>query len=144
MVSDTRYDGGNETVSLESRFVEHFLYALDRLQSCWINDDKFHPKQFNLQLLYMIRLLPDRKKQNAILRNWNAAQADAKTLMPNLADDELQSYAGMEVVTELILFICNTFELLNTDITGPATAKEYQDAIITMKEMDEFDTPEES
>jgi hypothetical protein len=59
-----------------------------------------------------------------------------KALIPGLSDGERQAYAGMEVVTELILFVCDAFELINTDITGPATSKQYKAAIIELPEMD--------
>ena len=135
MASDNRYDRQEGTISMEDTFVKHFMYALDRLQTCWINDTGFNKDKFNLQLLYLVRLLPDKPQQNKILESWGKSQEEMMTLMPNLSTGERQAYAGMEVVTELILFVCDAFELINTDITGPATSKQYKDAIIQLPDM---------
>jgi hypothetical protein len=136
MASDNRYDRQEGTISMEDTFVKHFMYALDRLQTCWINDSGFNKEKFNLQLLYLVRLLPDKPQQNKILESWGKSQDEMKALIPGLSDGERQAYAGMEVVTELILFVCDAFELINTDITGPATSKQYKAAIIELPEMD--------
>lgn len=134
---DSRYDQQDGTVSLEGRFIEHYFRSLDSLQTCWINDRGFDPTKFNLQLLYLIRLLPDKGKQQHIMQKWGESQDDVKKLMPGLTDGERQAYTGMEVVTELVLFVCDAFELINSDITGPATSKQYRDAIIQVPDMTE-------
>lgn len=131
---DNRYDQTDGSISLEGRFVEHYFRALDSLQGCWNNDTGFKKEQFNLQLLYLIRLLPDKNKQKDILEQWGEAQAATK-LIHNLTEGERQSYAGMEVVTELVLFVCDAFELINSDITGPATSKQYRDAALQVPDM---------
>ena len=139
-MADNRYDQTDGSISLEGRFVEHYFRALDSLQGCWNNDSGFNKNRFNQQLLYLIRLLPDKKRQREILQQWGEAQ-DATKLIPNLTDGERQSYAGMEVVTELVLFVCDAFELINSDITGPATSKQYRDAALQVPDMT-LDPPE--
>jgi hypothetical protein len=135
MQNDNHYES-DSGITLETRFVEHFMFALDRLQSCWINETHtFLQKPFHLQLLYLIRILPDKKKQTDILVQWNATIEEAKELMPSLGIEEHQAYAGMEIVTELMLFVCNNFDLLNVDITGPATAKQWQKAVLEVPDM---------
>jgi hypothetical protein len=135
MPNDNHYES-DSGITLETRFVEHFMFALDRLQSCWINETHtFLQKPFNLQLLYLIRILPDKSKQAGILRQWNDTILEAKELMPSLGTEEHQAYAGMEIVTELMLFVCNNFDLLNVDITGPATSKQWQKAVIEVPDM---------
>jgi hypothetical protein len=134
MSGDNRYDSQEGSVSLEGRFVEHYFRALDSLQTCWNGDTGFNKEKFNLQLLYLIRLLPDKKKQKDILRQWDEAQDAAKEIA-GLTTNERQSYAGMEVVTELVLFVCDAFELINSDITGPATSKQYRDAAVQIPDM---------
>ena len=136
MQNENHYES-DSGITLETRFVEHFMFALDRLQSCWINESNtFLKKPFHLQLLYLIRILPDKEKQNHILTAWNLSITEAKTLMPSLSEDEHQAYAGMEIVTELMLFVCNNFDLLNVDITGPATSKQLQKAVIEIPDED--------
>lgn len=135
MSGDNRYDSSEGAISLEGRFVEHYFRALDELQKCWNNDSGFKKERYNLQLLYLIRLLPDKTKQKDILRRWGEAQEDIDKLMPSLSQAERQSYAGMEVVTELVLFVCDAFELINSDITGPATSKQYREAVLQIPDM---------
>jgi hypothetical protein len=114
------------------------MFALDRLQSCWINETHtFLQKPFNLQLLYLIRILPDKEQQKKILKQWNDTITEAQELMPSLEKGEHQAYAGMEIVTELMLFVCNNFDLLNVNITGPATAKQWQKAVIEIPDDEE-------
>jgi hypothetical protein len=135
MPNDNHYES-DSGITLETRFVEHFMFALDRLQSCWINDShEFLQKPFNLQLIYLIRILPDKAQQAQIMKDWNSHINEAKELMPSLDANEHAAYAGMEIVTELMLFVCNNFDLLKVDITGPATAKQWQKAVIEIPDM---------
>jgi hypothetical protein len=137
-MADTKYDRSAEgTVSLEETMVRHFFYGLDRLQTCWVNDTGFNKEKFNLQLLYLIRLLPNKTKQAEIMTAWNSSLEEFEKLMPALSPSERQSYAGMEVVTEIVMFVCQAFDLINEDILGPATSKQYQDAVIELPDMPE-------
>lgn len=134
-MSEGRYDRNDGQISMEDTYVKHYMYALDRLQTCWVNETGFNAQKFNLQLLYLIRLLPDKKKQREILQNW-ANLLDDGTQGLGLTQDEIRAYSGMEVVTDLIMFVCDAFELINVDITGPATSKQYEKAHLVLPEFD--------
>jgi hypothetical protein len=134
---DSRYEKTEGTISMEDTFVRHFMYALDRLQSTWSGDSGLDERKFNMQLLYLIRILPDKKKQESIFKQWKEAKDDMGDLP--FSEGERRAYAGMEIVTELILFVCDAFELINTDITGPATSKQYQDAVLQLPDMEDTD-----
>ena len=125
-------------LSLEGILVKSFFVGLDRLQSTWMGDS-FDEKKFNLQILYLIRTVPDRRTQKKILDKWYQAQLDTKNI-PGLDTRETIAYVGMEVVTEIIMFVCDAFELINTDIVGPATTKQMQRASI---EVPDYETPDE-
>jgi len=131
----------NSETSLEDSFTNVYWRALSNLQSCWMGDSGFDSSKFNQQLLFLIRLLPDKTKQKEILEQWaNATQetisaADLSGL--GLDRKEITAYAGMEVVTETVLFIVQAFELIHTDIVAPATAKEYQRAVLEVPDMDQ-------
>jgi len=133
-MADSKYAAGDESVTMEGRFVEHYFKALDNLQACWNNDSGFNKERFNQQLLYLVRLVPDKTRQLEILKMWGESSAATK-LIVHLSDAERQYFAGMEVVTELVMFICDAFELINTDITGPGTSKQYRDAAIQVQDM---------
>lgn len=133
-MAEKQFTAGDEAITMEGRFVEHYFDALKSLQACWNNDSGFNKERFNLQLLYLVRLVPDRKTQKDIVQLWGESSAATKEI-PGLTDGERQAFAGMEVVTELMLFICDAFELINVDITGPATSKQYRDVAIQIPDM---------
>ena len=124
--TDGRYERKEGVLSMESTFVQHFMYALDRLQETWNSPEGFSKEKFNMQLLYLVRLLPDKPKQKEILSQWSSAKSDIDKIFPSLSESDRQAYAGMEIVTELIIFICDAFDLVHTDIPGPATAKQFE------------------
>jgi hypothetical protein len=132
---------GDTETSLEDSFTNVYWRALGNLQSCWMNEDGFNPRKFNQQLLFLVRLLPDKAKQKDILKTWADATADIKSVSEvngiGLKDSEITSYAGMEVVTETVMFIVQAFELMHVDITAPATSKEYQRAVLEVPELEE-------
>jgi len=131
-----RYDTADGKMSMEAVFVEHFMRALDDLRKSWMGADHFNSAQFNMSLLYLIRVLPNKKRQAEILKQWNEGKSDLDKMTDLRLDTaEKQAYSGMEVVTEIILFICEAFELVNFDITGPATTKEYQNAVLEIPDM---------
>lgn len=127
--------------SLEDSFTNVYWRALGNLQSCWMGDSGFDSRKFNQQLLFLIRLLPDKDKQDAILKVWADAVKETAAVAEldgiGLDKSEITSYAGMEVVTETVLFIVQAFELIHNDITAPATSKEYQRAVLEVPDMPE-------
>jgi len=129
---------GAET-SLEDSFTNVYWRALGNLQSCWMGDNGFDPRKFNQQILFLVRMLPDKDKQKHILKVWAEAAEDIRRVSEldgiGLDKSEITSYAGMEVVTETIMFIVQAFELIHTDITAPATSKEYQRAVLEIPDM---------
>ena len=113
-----------QSVSLETSFVNMFFVALDRLQMCWMDEKGFDRGKFSLQISYLIHLLPDKQKQKEVLRQWNKSHTELEEM--NFTDAEKTAYAGMDVVTEIIIFLCQAFDLTHEDIVGPATIKQYQ------------------
>ena len=134
--SSGRYDTADGKMSMESVFVEHFMRALDDLRKSWMSEDEFNSAKFTMSRLYLIRVLPNKKRQIAIIKQWSEGKSELDN-MPglHLSEKEKQAYAGMEIVTEIVLFICEAFELVNFDITGPATTKEYQNAVLEIPDM---------
>lgn len=137
-MADSDYNNSADgVISLEGILVKHFFIGLDRLQSTWMGE-QFEQTKYNMQILYLIRLLPDRSKQKAVMKIWAKAQEETEAIPGlSLSKSEIAAYAGMDVVTEIIMFVCEAFELVNTDITGPATSKQYQKASIEIPDMSE-------
>jgi hypothetical protein len=131
--SSGSYDSKDGVMTMEGVYVQHYMKAMDKLQEAWMGEKGFDRDKFNAQLLYLMRLLPDKKKQKEILINWLESKTAHEQM--GLSANETQMFSGMEVVTEVVLFVCQAFELVNEDIIGPATAKQYQNAAIVLPEM---------
>jgi hypothetical protein len=121
-------------MSLESVFIQHYMNAMTALQNCWLyseSDDGIDVNKFNIQLEYLIRLIPDADTQKKIRKEQDAA---IKSFTENNLDHPLER-AGLVVVTHLIEFICSSFDMIHIDIVGPATSKQYRDAILEIPDM---------
>jgi hypothetical protein len=111
---------GAPVVSAEGIFIDHYMKALTSLQTTWLNYDgqnELDLNKFNLQMQYLIRLLPDTTTQERI-RNEYEKQIDFFK-DKNSQDKTAEVKAGMVVVTELIRFITTSFDLLHYDVVGP-------------------------
>ena len=138
--------GSQAVMSLEGVFLYHYMQAIDRLQECWMGDGRFDSQRFEHQILFLIRLLPDRTRQEAIMKGW-LVDAKEKYKTWGISQNQVTAFAGMEVVTEIIAFLCEAFELTHSDITGPATNKQYLKEAVAIQDMpkelvEKIQTPE--
>lgn len=137
MTSNAPSPGNTATLSMEGILVQYYMIALDRLQECWNNDEGLNVKRFEYQILYLIRTLPDPQKQKYIINQW-LAPTSGEAEPPDMTDAQKVAWRGMRAVTEVIKFICETFDLTHSDIIGPATNKQFVRAPIEIDDM----TPE--
>lgn len=140
-MSDRKTPEGEQT--LEQQFVDKYFKSLTNLEQIWLSGDTFDEAKFNKQMLFLIRLIPDKKKQIEIIKEWDKGTQRYKDL-GFLKDTEVRFFSGLEIVTELILFIGKAFEIINEDITAPATTKEYRRAELDVPEQDDGWEPEEA
>jgi hypothetical protein len=110
---------GNTVLSAEGIFIDHYFRAMEKLQSSWMGAD-IDAKKFGMQIEYLIRLLPDYQTQTAIREKFDN---EIKNYEPD--DDQKQYKAGLSIITELVRFVCTSFDLLHIDIVGPSTSKEF-------------------
>ncbi len=136
MGNDNNYSSSESTISLEGRLVQLFFNAIEKLPECWMGEKGFDNVRFNQQILFLISLLPYEDTQDDILVAWNRRLQETKELMPGLSDKEYQFSASLVPVTKTMKFICSEFELISTDITGPASSKQYRDSAITVSDME--------
>jgi len=127
-------------MSLEGIFITHLFSYIDRLQEAWMGEDSsgfdgFNIHKFEHQVLFLIRLLPDKKKQEDIMNAWMGGIRDDEKKWKNMETNQRVAFAGMEAVTEIILFICSAFDLIHTDVTGPATNKQYLKEAVAVSDM---------
>ena len=118
-------------MSLETSFVSFYLRALETLQSIWIQGGEDRDSKLEFQLRYLISLIPDVDKRQEIHNIVN-------TRIDELGGGELMMRdlpTFFKVVSAVIEFITGSFELLHSDIMGPATTKQYRDAILELPDM---------
>ena len=124
----------NSSISLKETFMKHFFYAMDDLRETWKDKQNLNQKEFNLDILYLISLIPNEKRQEHVLKKWSDAQDEHYKIKENehLSREEVVAYSGFAAITEIVKFLCESFELATEDITGPGTSAEYVDIVDPM------------
>ena len=129
---DAKYDGSEATISIEGRFVQLYFNAIEKLPECWLGEHGLDKAKYNQQIQFLISLLPFEEEQDKIFQAWNHRKNELKAFMPDMREEELVFSANLVPVTKIMNFICSNFELINTDIIGPATSRQYRDSAIQM------------
>jgi hypothetical protein len=132
---------------MEAVFVSLYVDALRKLESTWMDSDKVVDEaHFNMQLEFLIRLIPKRETQERIRKE----RDEQLKLFEGL--DFAEQRAGLCIVTHLIEFLTQSFDLLHTDIFGPSIASQFRtiteipDMLApapVMQAIKEFELPEE-
>jgi len=135
-MADNHFDSSEGTISPEGIVVKHFMDQISLLPQTWMGDGGFDRQRFNLQIGFLIRHLPDRKTQELAMQKWEQKTRELK--ISQFDSSEVAAFAGMEVVTELMQFIYEAFELINVDVVGPATTKQFRDSTIDIPDQDEI------
>ncbi len=126
-MTQKNYDhSDNSSISLKETFMKHFFYAMDDLRETW-KGKPLSKEEFNMDILYLISLIPNDKRQRDVLAKWSKAQDENYQIQENLhlTREEVIAYSGFAAVTEIVKFLCDSFELATEDIIGPATSAEY-------------------
>lgn len=132
-MAENNYDSSTGTISPEGIVVKHFMEQISLLPQTWMNENGFNKQQFNLQIGFLIRHLPDKAMQKKAMDTWNKKLAEYK----EFDRQEMTAFAGMDVVTELMQFVYEAFDLINVDVVGPATSKQIRDSSIEIPDMEE-------
>jgi len=102
-------------VSLQFGYLMHFLESLTRLQELYTGDT-IKSQAYNLQINYLIAILPNEAERQAILTAMVEKKRSLKAM--GLSETESSLASGMCVVSRLMEFLNNTLELSTEDITG--------------------------
>jgi hypothetical protein len=123
----------SSVMTAEGIFVLHYMDALTSLQKTWLlpPGSSIDEGKFNLQLEYLIRLIPDLKVQEKVKKEFLSARKDCEKDPDGFENQR----AGLCVVTHLIQFVCTSFNLLHTDVIGPGTQSEYVGGTIEIPDM---------
>jgi hypothetical protein len=129
-------------MSISERYAQHCLDALVQLRGTWMGDPNrpdpaditratcLESEKFDYQIAYLIHMLPSKKKRDELLKTW----------IDLMQDDHQESskeihMRGMQVVSEVYLFIVQNFDLVHVDGMGPATIKDYIKSEIELPDM---------
>jgi len=123
-MADSTFEPSGGTISPEAIVVKHFMEQISLLPQTWMSEGGFDTQKFNLQIGFLIRHLPDRNMQEKAMRTWDSKLTEYN--LKNLDKQEITAFAGMEVVTELMQFVYEAFDLINFDIVGPATTRMHK------------------
>jgi hypothetical protein len=111
------------SMSMEAVFVSLYVDALRKLESTWMDSEKVVDEaHFNMQLEFLIRLIPNEEIQNTIRKE------RTEQIMIFKNEDFPEQRAGLVVVTHLIKFLTQSFDLLHTDIFGPSISSQFRAA----------------
>jgi hypothetical protein len=112
-------------LSLETTFVGLYVNSLMKLQDCWFAGDKLSKEKFDMQIDYLISLLPDREKRLAVMKEQSRLRKELTDIDPD--DANIEQRVGLVVVSSLVEFLTESFGLIHSDIIGPATDNEVID-----------------
>jgi len=118
---------GNAVMTPEGIFISLYVDALRSLQRTWLDTDKISTDAFALQITFLINMIPDANIRDTI---WDEMKAIRKKYKDSEQEHYAEYHAGLAVVSHMIEFLCNSFDLIHTDISGPATSKQYRDAVL--------------
>ena len=83
---------------------------------------------FSLQTEYVKRLIPDRERQAEIQQMIDAKEAEYKKNKTYKGEYTAGYMARLEVVTEVIIFLTNSLDLVHDDVIGAMTNKAAREA----------------
>jgi len=118
---------GNAVLTPEGIFISLYVDALRSLQRTWLDTDKISSDAFALQIAFLTNMIPDAGIRDAI---WDEMVEVRKKYKDTEQERYSEYHAGLTVVSHMIEFLCNSFDLIHTDISGPATSKQYRDAVL--------------
>jgi hypothetical protein len=111
------------SMSMEAVFVSLYVDALRKLESTWMDSENVVDEaHFNMQLEFLIRLIPNGEIQNTIREERDEQIKLFKD------EDFADQRAGLVVVTHLIKFLTQSFDLLHVDIWGPSISSQFRAA----------------
>lgn len=131
-------DFGPEKLTAEGTFIWMYTEALRELRSIWLNpqNGEMDRRAFMMQVRFLVNSIPDPEMRKRVkdreIKIQQALRDDAEFMREQ--GDYVDYHASLEIVSEIIEFLCNAFELTHADITGPATSKQYKDGLIELPE----------
>lgn len=108
-------------MSLESLFLLHHLDALQRLENIIIMPElgeDARASMLAMQSAYLLHLLPDRDKQNEILKATQEYENELRDIEKTMNDSMLKIHSTFYIVTSIIQYLNSALDLTHEDIIG--------------------------
>ena len=126
-VSKRNYGAAGTGVSLQSMILEHFLESMtdvrESLEGKETKDPSKRMENFRLHILYLRKLVPDRKVQDEIKKAIDKAQ-ETYEREKTFSHKDLTEYAAqLETITEVMVYLNQGMDLIHHDITGALTKR---------------------
>ncbi len=131
-VSRKNYGTGGSGVSTQSQVLQHFLDSMEDIRACVGGKDDAKAEKrmqnFLLLTLYLRKLIPNRKVQEAISSEI-AKRKEEYLVNKTFSNEELVTYAAhLETLTEVMTYLNQGMDLIHNDAIGAMTRRAAQHA----------------
>ena len=129
-----------QIMTVETGFAALYFDAIRNLQRTWMDcgERGFDKEAFNVQIAFLCALIPDEELREEIKRESAKLRKEIDDDKEGIWDAQKkykEQHIGFLVLPHMISFLCNNFDLLHFDINGPATSKQYRDAVLEIPDM---------
>lgn len=122
--------GPSASMSMENQLMDFYLTSLKDFSNIWLNGDGSLVK-IELQFHFLMQTVPSKAIRDKI---WAARKQYEKELQASGCSNAYES-SCMLAVSTIMEFLASTFDLMHEDILGPATSKQYRDAVLVIPDM---------
>jgi hypothetical protein len=134
MIAPTSNISGS-VMSLEGMFLNLYLEALRQLPLSWIGLKEINTNHFNFQMNYLLSLIPD----ESIRAKIEALQTAEYEKYKKKQDQFAAQRSGFIVVSSIVDWLSQNFELVHNDIAGTVSAYEQDSAEYVPSSMEEIE-----
>ena len=137
----------SQIMTVEVGFSNLYFDAIRSLQRTWMDagEKGFDQEAFNVQIAFLIALIPDENIREKIKQESAKLRKEIRENKDGTWDGQkhyAEQHIGFIVLPHMISFLCTTFDLVHFDINGPATSKQYRDAVLEIPDMPMKGEPE--
>lgn len=122
--------GPSASMSMENQLMDFYLTSLKDFSNIWLGGDGSLIK-IELQFHFLMQTIPSAAIREKV---WAAQKQYEKELQASGCSNSYES-SCMLAVSTIMEFLASTFDLMHEDILGPATSKQYREAVLEIPDM---------
>ena len=130
---------GGEQMTAEGTFIWMYIDAMSEFRHIWLEpkNGQIDERAFMLQVRFLINAIPNKQIRDGIWKKLNDKEEALKNdpLFPSDQKDFAKFHASVEVISDIVEFLCSAFQLTHSDIWGPATSNQFKDNRIIIPDM---------